>query len=77
MNKIYEIIITTFFLTIILFNIPNKSNFNKYYIIPLTTLLLVKYIVGDIDKGYIWTQLDIMFVLSVFITSIFTIYLLN
>ena len=64
-------------LTIILYYIPNKSNFSKYYMIPLLVILLIKYAYGDWDKGYTYTYYDILFYLILGSISIITIYLLN
>ena len=57
-------IISSIFLiisTIILNLIPNKSNFNKLYIIPIISSMLSKYIIGDWDIGYIYTFYDLLF----------------
>ena len=64
-------------LTIILYYIPNKSNFSKYYMIPLLVILLIKYAYGDWDKGYTYTYYDILFYLILGSISIITIYLLT
>ena len=64
-------------LTIILYYIPNKSNFSKYYMIPLLVILLIKYAYGDWDKGYTYTYYDILFYLILGSISIVTIYLLT
>ncbi len=77
MNKIFISIFLSILLTVIFYYIPNKSNFNKYYIIPIIVFLIIKYISGDWDKGYVYTYKDILYILSIIITSIVTIYLLN
>jgi len=70
-------IIASIILTIIFYHIPNKSNFNKYYIIPLIVFLIIKYIIGDWDKGYSYTYKDIIYLISIIIVSILTIYILS
>ena len=47
--------------TIIFTQIPNKSNFPREYIIPLIMSLIIKYSIGDFDKGYRWTYSDIFY----------------
>ena len=47
--------------TIILNLLPNKSNFNKLYIIPIISSILSKYIIGDWDLGYNYTFYDLLF----------------
>jgi hypothetical protein len=54
-------IICTIITTIILFFIPNKSNFDKKVFIPPIAVLLTKYICGDWDIGYTWTIYDPLF----------------
>ena len=55
-NSLLNVILTTCF-----FMIPNKSNFSKIYYIPLMVSIIVKYVVGDFDKGYRYTVHDITF----------------
>lgn len=57
--------ILTILISLILKDIPNRSNFNKQYMIPLISLLIVKYVLGDFDTGYQWTLSDIFFVLYI------------
>jgi len=75
--KILVSCLLSLLLTIILYYIPNKSNFSKYYMIPLLVILLIKYSYGDWDKGYTYTYYDILFYLILGSISIITIYLLN
>lgn len=77
MNKIIITCILSVLFSIILYLIPNKSNYSKYVMIPLITILLIKYIIGDWDKGYIYTYKDILFYLILGLISIVTIYLLK
>jgi len=62
-------ILLTILLTIILLQIPNKSNFSSAYIIPMITALTVKYVLGDWDRGYQWSLSDIVFWLTIIGTS--------
>jgi len=77
MNKIIITCILSILLSIILFLIPNKSNYSRYFMIPIIVILLIKYTLGDWDKGYIYTYKDILFYLILGLISIVTIYLLN
>ncbi len=47
--------------TIIFTKIPNKSNFPREYIIPIIMSLIIKYSIGDLDKGYRWSYSDIFY----------------
>ena len=62
--------------TIILFFIPNKSNFDKKFFIPLIAVLLTKYAFGDWDVGYSWTMYDPLFWTVLPLTSVGVITLL-
>lgn len=77
MNKIIITCILSILLSIILFLIPNKSNYSRYFMIPIIVILLIKYTLGDWDKGYIYTYKDILFYFILGLISIVTIYLLN
>ena len=70
-------IIFTIITTVILFIIPNKSNFDKRFFIPLISVLLTKYIFGDWDRGYEWTIYDPIFWIILPLLSIGIITLLN
>jgi len=48
---------------------PNNSNFSTELVVPLITLLLTKYLLGDWDLKYQWTKHDIVFVLAVLLLS--------
>ena len=63
--------------SILLFNIKNQSNFSSYIIIPLIVAALTKYTIGDWDKGYQWSLLDILYWISVIGSSYGVIYLLS
>ena len=58
---LYWISIVNIIGTIIFIQIPNKSNFPKEYFIPLIMSLIIKYSIGDLDKGYQWTCSDIFY----------------
>ena len=77
MNKIYISIFLTLLFTTILYFIPDKSNYSKYFMIPLMIVLFIKYIYGDWDKGYIYTIKDIYYYIIIILTSILNIYLLK
>jgi predicted membrane protein len=61
MYKIIKILILIIILTLVFFYLPNKSNFPKKYIIPIIVALIIKYSLGDLDKGYIYTISDIFY----------------
>jgi hypothetical protein len=58
---LYWISIVNIIGTIIFIQIPNKSNFPKEYMIPLIMSLIIKYSIGDLDKGYQFTYNDIFY----------------
>ena len=70
-------IICTIIITIVLFFIPNKSNFDKRFFIPFISVLLTKYILGDWDIGYEWTIYDPLFWIILPLISIGIITLLQ
>ena len=45
--------------------------------IPIIVVLLIKYTLGDWDKGYIYTYKDILFYLVLGLISITTVYILT
>lgn len=74
--KVIKISLFAIFLAILFFYIPNKSNFPKKYIIPIIVSLIIKYSIGDLDKGYIYTISDLYYwFLILFIPYIVVIYL--
>ena len=77
MNKIIITCILSILLSIILYFIPNKSNYSHYFMIPIIVVLLIKYTLGDWDKGYIYTYKDILFYLVLGLISIITVYILT
>jgi hypothetical protein len=77
MNNINKTLLSTIFLSILLFLFNNKSNFKTEYIIPIIVALLVKYLLGDWDKGYAWSSSDIQYWLFILIISYITIIILK
>jgi len=74
-KKILIIIILASILSLFFLNIPNKSNFSKKIMIPILVSLIIKYSIGDLDKGYHYTSLDILYwFLIIFIPYIIVIY---
>ena len=65
----FLILFLTMCLTFILSFIPNKSNFNSYYIIPFIVFLLIKYSVGD------WSNKDILYEISIILVSLCSLYI--
>ena len=64
------IVTTLFFLAF-----PNKSNISVYIIIPLITSLQAKYLLGDLDKGFKWSESDIFYWVSLYSFSAVTIWM--
>ena len=77
MNKIINTIGFTILITILFLMIPNKSNFSKEIIIPILVAGIIKYSLGDWDKNYKWTHLDILYWISIIVTSLATIHLFS
>ena len=75
MNKIINTIGFTILITILFLMIPNKSNFPKEIVIPILVAGITKYSLGDWDKKYKWTHLDILYWISIIGASVVTIYL--
>jgi len=57
----YWITVVNIIGTLVFMCIPNKSNFPKEYIIPPIMSLIIKYTIGDLDKGYQFTYSDIFY----------------
>lgn len=75
-NVIY-ISISTLILTYLFINIPNKSNFPQIYYIPIMVSLITKYIMGDFDKGYVYTISDLVYWFYNLLISFLFILLIN
>jgi hypothetical protein len=61
-------------LTIVLGQIPNKSNVPTSLIVPVLVAGLVKYGLGDWDRGYAWTSSDLVYWASLLGVSYLTLY---
>ena len=70
-------IIQTILITSALLMFKNKSNFPTEYVVPLITLLLIKYLGGDWDTGYRWTFNDLYYVLFILGISYMTVKIYN
>ena len=77
MNKILVVLLFSIFLSIVFHYMPNKSNIDDLYIVPIIVALLIKYIIGDWDKGSSYSYSDIWYFLLIFCVSIITLKLLN
>lgn len=76
LSKIIKISLIAIFLSILFFYIPNKSNLPKKYMIPIIVSLIIKYSIGDLDKGYTYTYSDLYYwFIILFIPYIVIIYL--
>lgn len=75
-EKYLKPIVACIIFTIILLQFENKSNFNSIIIIPIIVSLLVKYLFGDWDDGYVWSISDIYYWGILLFTSIFIISIL-
>jgi hypothetical protein len=75
MNKYIHTILFVIVASLILVNFDNKSNFPTVIMIPLIVSGLTKYVLGDWDKDYQWSYLDVFFWISTIGTSYFTILL--
>ena len=62
------IVVTLLFVaiaTLILLQIPNRSNLPTEYIVPILVALLTKYSMGDWDRGFQWSTTDIAYWVAV------------
>ena len=72
MSLTIRVILTLLFssiATILLLFVENRSNLPSIVMIPLIVSLLTKYALGDWDKGFQWSLLDIAYWISVLGTS--------
>lgn len=60
--------------TIVLFFIGNRSNIPSILMIPIIVSLLTKYVLGDWDKGFQWSVVDLAYWFSILGTSYGTLY---
>jgi hypothetical protein len=80
MSFLIRIIITLLFsssTSVILFFIENRSNFPSIVMIPIIVGLLTKYVLGDWDKGFQMSHLDLVYWISVIGISYVTVSFLN
>jgi hypothetical protein len=75
--RIISTLLFSCFVTIILFFIENRSNISSLLIIPIIVSLLTKYVLGDWDKGFQWSLLDLAYWFSILSTSYSTLYFLS
>jgi hypothetical protein len=75
--RIFVTILFSSVASILLFFIQNRSNLPSILIIPIIVSLLTKYVLGDWDKGFQWSLLDIAYWASIFGTSYATIRFLD
>jgi ACR3 family arsenite efflux pump ArsB len=75
--RILVTLLFTICVTIVLFVIKNRSNISVFIIIPVIASLLTKYTLGDWDKDYQFTILDIAYWISILSVSYCTICLLS
>jgi hypothetical protein len=77
MNNITNTVSFSILTTILFLMIPNKSNFPKEIIIPILVAGITKYSLGDWDKKFKWTKLDILYWITILAVSFLTIYIRN
>ena len=76
-NILYWISIVNILGTIIVTQIPNKSNFPNELVIPLIMALIIKYSIGDLDKGYQWTYSDVFYWTYIILLSYIIVIYIN
>jgi hypothetical protein len=72
--KILLIFIVSIILSVIFLMIPNKSNFPKQLMIPLIVSLIIKYSMGDLDRGYQWTFSDVYYWAIILLVPYFVVF---
>lgn len=75
--RILTTLLFSVIVSVLIFTLENRSNVSSFILIPLIVALLTKYIVGDWDKGFQWTILDIPYWLSILGSSYGVVYLLS
>ncbi len=60
-TKLSKLTIFLIIATIMLLRVGNKSNLPTLYIVPLIVALAAKYVIGDLDKGFVWSWYDVLF----------------
>ena len=77
MKSLYYTLSVTFIITCILLLFKNKSNFPTHYVVPSITSIIVKYIIGDWDEGFVWSRSDFQFWSAIIFTSYITTVLID
>lgn len=75
MSVVWTVVVVVV-LTVFLVHIRNNSNIPTSVIVPLIVAGLVKYAVGDWDRGYAWTSSDIVYWLTLLGVSYATVRML-
>ena len=73
MNEYIYTLIFAAFITILFLFIKNKSNFPTVIVLPLLVAAITKYVMGDWDKGYKWSVMDLYYWILIVCVSYFTI----
>ena len=73
MKNIIFTILASILVTLIFLIIPNRSNISDLIIIPLIACILLKYCIGDWDKGSIYSWSDVSYFAIIILISILTI----
>jgi len=63
--------------TTLLFFIENRSNISSFIIIPVLVSILTKYMLGDWDRGFRFTLIDIFYWVSILTGSYATLIILD
>lgn len=80
MSLTSRIIVTLLFSCIVsfgLFFVENRSNLPSIVMIPIITSLITKYVLGDWDKGFQMSFLDLAYWTSILGTSYVTVRFLQ
>jgi len=60
-EKFSKLTLFLIIVTILLLRSKNRSNIPTIYIVPIIVALAAKYVIGDFDKGFVWTWSDALF----------------
>jgi len=63
--------------TTLLFFVENRSNIPSFIIIPVLVSILTKYMLGDWDRGFRFTLIDIFYWVSILTGSYATLIILE
>lgn len=75
--RIFITLLFTCIVTLGLFFVENRSNLPSIVMIPLITSLITKYVLGDWDKGFQMSFLDLAYWISILGTSYVTVRFLE